>query len=101
MKKLSLSLTETISICIGIAVLLCLFMFNYMVTPVSYEEKWRDVEIPEGATFTDCVDILKEKGLVKSRLGMLMMGRITGSDRDIKAGYYNLSDCVCIRPPHF
>jgi len=94
MKKLSLSLIETISICIGITVLLCLFMFNYMVTPVSYEEKWRNVEIPEGSTFTESINILKEKGLINSSLGMQLMGRITRSDRDIKAGYYNLSESM-------
>jgi UPF0755 protein len=94
MKKLSLSLTETVSIFIGITVLLCLFMFNYMVTPVSYVGKWRDVEIPEGSTYTESINILKEKGLINSRLGMLVMGRITRSDRDIKAGYYNLSESM-------
>jgi UPF0755 protein len=73
---------------------MCLFMFNYMVTPVSYEEKWREVEIPEGSTFTDSINILKEKGLINSRFGMLLMGRISRSDRDIKAGYYNLSESM-------
>ena len=94
MKKLSLSFTETISIAIGITVLLFLLMFNYMVTPVSYTAKWRDVEIPEGSTFTDSLNILEENGLINSRLGMLVMGRITRSDRDIKAGYYNLSESM-------
>ncbi len=94
MKKVSFGFIETVSICIGITVLIGLLMFNYMVTPVSYEEKWRDVEIPEGSTFTDSINILKEKGLIKSGLGMLLMGRITRSDRDIKAGYYNLSESM-------
>jgi UPF0755 protein len=94
MKKISFGFIESVSICIGITVLFCLLMFNYMVTPVSYEEKWRDVEIPEGSTFTDSINILKEKGLIKSRLGMLLMGRISRSDRDIKAGYYNFSESM-------
>ena len=94
MKKFPLSLIEIISICIGITVLLFLFLFNYMVTPVSYVEKWRNVEIPEGSTFTDSLDILKGNGLINSRVGMLLVGRITGFDHDIKAGYYNLSESM-------
>ncbi len=95
MKKTFLpGITESVSICIGLSVLFCLLMFNYMVTPVSYKEKWRDVEIPEGSTFKDSINILKDKGLLKSRLGMLLMGRITGSDTDIKAGYYNFSESM-------
>ncbi len=94
MKKFSLNLIEILSIFIGISVLTGLFFFNYMVTPVSYEEKWREVEIPEGSTFKDSINILKEKGLVNSGLGMLLIGKITMSDRDIKAGFYNLSESM-------
>jgi UPF0755 protein len=94
MKKMSLSLIETISLVSGITVLIGLLLFNYMLTPVSYKEKWREVEIPEGSTFTDSVDILKEKGLVKYGFGMFLAGKITMSDKNIKAGFYNLSESM-------
>jgi len=82
---------QTISVLAAFAVLAGFLLFIHLIAPVSFEEKWKEVEIPEGSTFTEAVDILKDRGIIKNRLGLLLLGKITRADTQLKPGYYNLS----------
>ncbi len=82
---------QIISVLAALAVLAGFLLFIHFIAPVSFEEKWKEVEIPEGSTFTEAVDILKDRGIIENRLGLLLLGRITSADTQLKPGYYNLS----------
>lgn len=89
-KKIS-PVFQIIAIVLSLAVLASLFILINLITPVSYEEKWKEVEIPVGSSYTKGIDILKEHGIIKNRFAFLLLGKITNADTELKHGYYNLS----------
>lgn len=71
------------------------FLFYFLCQlfiPLSVKERIVEVEIPRGTSFRKAFDILKEHGLVRDRAVMIILGRLTGLDRKIKAGYYSFWD---------
>lgn len=52
--------------------------------------KQLEIEIPRGATFRQAADILHDNKLIRDRKIFLMLGRLTGADRKIRAGFYSI-----------
>ncbi len=61
-----------------------------LMIPLPYGNRPIEFEIKRGATFRQVVDSLAERGLVRDRWVVHVLGRITGAHRKIKAGYYPL-----------
>lgn len=80
----------TISVLAVILLAGSFFCFK-LLTPLSHSGKWKEVRIPEGATYKQGINILKKEGIIESELLFLIIGRVTMTDRKIMAGYYNLS----------
>ncbi len=91
MTKRSSIAAQIISVLAAFAVLAGIFLFIHLIAPVSSEEKWKEVDIPEGSSYKKAVNILKDRGIIKERLALLLLGRITSEDTQLKPGYYNLS----------
>ncbi len=91
MSKRYSSVTAVISIFLSFSILICISFLIHILAPVSFEEKWKEIKIPDGSTYTESLDILKYNGIIKSKLTFLLLGRITGSHTELKPGYYNLS----------
>jgi UPF0755 protein len=91
MNKNSSLLLQFIAVLSAGAVLVSLLLIIHFTTPVSREERWKEIEIPEGSSYSSGLEILKSNGIIKNRLALLFLGRITKSDRKLKAGYYHLS----------
>jgi UPF0755 protein len=51
-----------------------------------------EIEIPEGATFRQAVDILADARLIRDKKIFTAWGRAAGVDRKIRAGYYSIWD---------
>lgn len=49
-----------------------------------------EIEIPRGATFKQVVDILAGENLIRDKKIFLLLGRLTGADRKIRAGFYSI-----------
>jgi len=49
-----------------------------------------EIEIPKGATFKQTVDILAGENLIRDKKIFLLLGRLTGADRKIRAGFYSI-----------
>lgn len=49
-----------------------------------------EIEIPKGATFKQTVDILAAENLIRDKKIFLLLGRLTGADRKIRAGFYSI-----------
>jgi UPF0755 protein len=48
-----------------------------------------EVEIPQGTSYAAAVDILAENKLIRDKFLFLALGRLTGVDKKVRAGYYN------------
>lgn len=58
--------------------------------PIPLGSKNIEVEIPKGATFRQAVEILSKERLMRDRNLFLFIGRISGLDRRIRAGFYSI-----------
>lgn len=47
-----------------------------------------EIEIPEGASFRQAMVILQENNLIRDKNIFLLIGRVTGVDKKIRAGFY-------------
>ncbi len=61
-----------------------------MLVPAQKATKNAEILIPKGATFRQAADILTGEKLIRDRNVFLLLGRLTGADRKIKAGYYRI-----------
>lgn len=61
-----------------------------LVIPISLANRATEFEIRKGETFAQIVDDLYRKEMVKDRWVFLVLGRVAGLDRKIRAGYYPL-----------
>ena len=58
--------------------------------PVQTSNKNIEVEIPRGTTFRQAVELLNSRKLIRDKRIFLIMGRLSGADRRMRAGYYSL-----------
>lgn len=66
-------------------------MLVYLIMPVSFDNEWREVRIPEGSNYSEGLGLLQEGRIIEGRIALLLLGKVTGRDRELKPGYYNLS----------
>jgi UPF0755 protein len=69
-------------------VLVCAYIGIQMLVPAYTESRDIEVQISEGATYKQAVNILAENNLIRDRNLFIILGRITGVDRKVRAGYY-------------
>ena len=91
MNKHTSGSSKIVSIALIFAFLACSLLLIDLITPVSFDNEWREVRIPEGSNYTEGLRILEKGGIIKGRTALLFLGEITGSDKKLKPGYYNLS----------
>jgi UPF0755 protein len=72
----------------GIILLCCIYIAAELMIPLSTSGKNIEIEIPEGATFRQAIEILSKERLMRDKGLFLFIGRISGLDRKIRAGYY-------------
>ena len=91
MNKNTLPALQAVSLIVSLAVLLSLSVFIYFIAPVSFEDKWKEIEIPEGVSYSKGLEILEQNNIIRNKLGLLIMGKISSADRQLKPGYYSMS----------
>jgi len=91
MKRLYLYRREITFIIITVVFCLGVLFYLHFFVPSSFKGEWKEVKIPEGTNYTKGVNILREEGIIKNALPLLLIGRVTGADRKLRAGYYYLS----------
>jgi UPF0755 protein len=75
---------------ICIFVIFAIYIAADFLSPLPIGNKSMEIEIPRGSTFTQAVEILLKERLVRDKNLFLLLGRINGMDRKIKAGYYSI-----------
>ncbi len=73
---------------------ICAMALSYsayeMLVPAQNTAKISEIEIPRGATFRQAVDLLWREKLIRDKKVFLLIGKLTGADRKIRAGYYSI-----------
>ncbi|HBH61791.1 MAG TPA: endolytic transglycosylase MltG [Nitrospiraceae bacterium] len=82
---------EIIAIIVSLIFFVTVYIVIYLIMPVSSENKWKEVEIPQGASYSRGIDILANEGFIKNKPVFHLIGRLARTDRTMKAGYYNLN----------
>lgn len=73
---------------IALTILIVVYVLMQMFVPIYIGSDAIEVEIPEGASFREAMGILKDKNLIRDKNLFILIGRISGMDRKIRAGYY-------------
>ncbi|GAB4420264.1 MAG: endolytic transglycosylase MltG [Thermodesulfovibrionales bacterium] len=74
----------------GILLIFFLYVAVELLIPLPFGNRAVEFEIKKGTTFRQVVEGLSKKRMVRDKWVFLLLGRITGIDRKIKAGYYPL-----------
>ncbi|MBI4688765.1 MAG: endolytic transglycosylase MltG [Nitrospirae bacterium] len=80
-----------------IAILICLLVLYIVyvtvefIVPLPTGTETPEIFIPLGATFKEAVEILAKERLIRDKNIFLLIGRLTGLHKKIRAGYYSIS----------
>ncbi len=91
MKRPSAGNTGIKFVIIGFCLLIAHFIFLNLFLPLTYAGRWKEVSIPEGASYTQGIKILKREGIVKKEFLFHVIGKIMNIDTHMQAGYYYLN----------
>lgn len=80
---------STRNILAAILVIFPIYIMIELFVPVYDSPTPIEVEIPQGATYKTAIDILAQDKLIRDKFLFLVLGKITGADRRMRAGYYN------------
>ncbi|MGB9716436.1 MAG: endolytic transglycosylase MltG [Thermodesulfovibrionales bacterium] len=71
-----------------------IYIASDLLTPFQIGDKTIEVEIPKGVTFKQVIGILSKEGLVRNKTLFLILGRMIGLERKVKAGYYSIHGSI-------
>jgi peptidoglycan lytic transglycosylase G len=74
----------------GIILFFLLYAAVQLYTALPIGNKNIEIEIPKGATFRQAAEIFEKEHVIRNKTFFLLVGRITGTDRKIRAGYYSI-----------
>lgn len=66
------------------------YIFIQLILPLPIRNRNIEVQIPKGATFRQTADIFEKENVIRNKILFLIIGKITGIERKIRAGYYSL-----------
>lgn len=74
----------------AIILIFALYVIAELIIPLPFGNKAIEFEVKKGQTYREVINSLSEKGMIRDRNIFLIIGRLTGLDKKIKAGYYPL-----------
>lgn len=82
---------KDIRIVLIVVLILCtIYVAADLLTPFPIGDKTIEIEIPKGVTFRQAVEILSKDGLMRNKTLFFVIGRMSGMERKIRAGYYSI-----------
>ncbi|MDI6801119.1 MAG: endolytic transglycosylase MltG [Thermodesulfovibrionales bacterium] len=76
-------------ILLSVPILFLIYTSAQLLIPRSTIVKQIEVEIPEGASFKEAANILSKHNLIRNKNIFLIIGRLSGLDKRVRAGYYS------------
>lgn len=67
-----------------------LYITTVLFSPLPLGNNTIEIEIPYGTTFREVAEIFSKENIIKDRHLFVFIGRATGIDRKIRAGYYSI-----------
>ena len=80
---------STRNVLVAIFFIFPIYILIQLFVPVYDSATPIEIEIPQGATYKSAIDILAENKLIRDKFLFRALGKITGVDRKMRAGYYN------------
>lgn len=83
-----------------VVILICLVFLYFIyiaaefLIPLPTGTKTVEIQIPEGSTFRQAVEILAKENLMRDKNIFLLIGRLTGLHRKIRAGFYSITGAM-------
>lgn len=77
-------------ILVSIVILCAIYVAADFFVHLPIGNKSIEIEIPKGTNFRQAVEILSKEGLVRDKNLFIVIGRISGLDRKMKAGFYSI-----------
>ncbi|MBI5026739.1 MAG: endolytic transglycosylase MltG [Nitrospirae bacterium] len=76
---------------ISFLLVFCLIVYTGLLRSASSIGHWKEVKIPNGSTYLQALNVLEKEGLIRNKFMLVIFGKLTGTEKKIKAGYYNLN----------
>ncbi len=74
----------------GIILSCLVYISVQLLIPLPVGNKNIEIAVPKGATFRHAIEIFYKEGVIRDKNLFLFIGRISGLDRKIRAGYYSI-----------
>jgi UPF0755 protein len=81
-------------ILVSIIIIFAIYVAKDFFINLPIGNKSIEIEIPKGTNFRQAIEILSKNGLIRDKTLFILIGRISGLDRKIKAGYYSIHGSV-------
>ncbi len=81
---------KVVIIILSILVFYLIYLAADLFKPLPIGKKSIEIEIPKGTTFRQAVEILSKERLIRNKTLFIFLGRISGLDRKVKAGFYSI-----------
>ena len=78
----------------GIILSFWIYVIVELMVPVPGVSKKIELEIPKGSTFRQAIEIFSKEKLIRDKNLFLFIGRVSGLDRKIRAGYYSIYESM-------
>ncbi|MFO0753282.1 MAG: endolytic transglycosylase MltG [Thermodesulfovibrionales bacterium] len=76
-------------IVLSIASLFIAYVGLQLFVPTDWSGRQVEVQIPEGATYRQALSLLARNNLIRDRNLFVLLGKLTGFDKKVRAGYYS------------
>lgn len=77
-----------------LAALVALYIAFQLYVPVNPKKPVDEFRVAEGMSFTQAVTMLEQKGLIRGKVLLKIIGRLTGADRRMKPGFYKVAGTI-------
>jgi cell division protein YceG involved in septum cleavage len=74
MKKFFYNFPGLVFVVFSFIILTAFFVFMNLIIPASSEEKWKEVHIPEGSTYSNAITILQRESIISNRFALIVVG---------------------------
>ena len=78
----------------GVLVAIALYGTFQLLVPLPVADNTAEIEIPKGTTFRQAAEIFSRARVIREKNLFVFIGRITGIDRKIRAGFYAVDNTM-------
>lgn len=89
--KIGLKRSAVAAVILGLFILTAIYVVHTLFLPVA-ESGTVEVYVPSGTGYRQALRLFREKGLIRSELPMIALGRLTGVEKSLQPGLYRIQE---------